>query len=97
MRHGLLTHPADPRAVRADDQFMFGPDLLAAPVLAPGATRRRLYLPRRPLGRPLAVGELPHAATAPCGSAAPGSCAAAARSRCRRRSPSCRCSPARAP
>jgi alpha-D-xyloside xylohydrolase len=45
MRHGLLTHPADPRAVRADDQFMFGPDLLAAPVLAPGATRRRLYLP----------------------------------------------------
>jgi alpha-glucosidase (family GH31 glycosyl hydrolase) len=45
MRHGLLTHPADPRAVRADDQFMFGPDLLAAPVLTPGATRRRLYLP----------------------------------------------------
>jgi alpha-glucosidase (family GH31 glycosyl hydrolase) len=45
MRHGLLTNPGDPRAVRADDQFMFGPDLLAAPVLAPGATRRRLYLP----------------------------------------------------
>jgi len=45
MRHGLLTHPGDRRAVRADDQFMFGPDLLAAPVLEPGATRRRLYLP----------------------------------------------------
>jgi alpha-glucosidase (family GH31 glycosyl hydrolase) len=45
MRHGLLTHPADPRAVRADDQFMFGPDLLAAPVLEPGAMRRRLYAP----------------------------------------------------
>jgi alpha-glucosidase (family GH31 glycosyl hydrolase) len=45
MRHGLLTHPADARAVRADDQFMFGPDLLAAPVLAPGATRRPLYAP----------------------------------------------------
>jgi alpha-glucosidase (family GH31 glycosyl hydrolase) len=45
MRHGLLTHPADPRAARADDQFMFGPDLLAAPVLEPGAIRRRLYAP----------------------------------------------------
>ncbi len=45
MRHGLLTHPRDPRAVRADDQFMFGPDLLAAPVLAPGERRRRLYAP----------------------------------------------------
>jgi len=46
MRHGLLTHPADPRAIRADDQFMFGPDLLAAPVLRPGARRRGVYLPR---------------------------------------------------
>jgi alpha-glucosidase (family GH31 glycosyl hydrolase) len=46
MRHGLLTHPGDRRAVRADDQFMFGPDLLAAPVLAPAAVRRRLYAPR---------------------------------------------------
>jgi alpha-glucosidase (family GH31 glycosyl hydrolase) len=45
MRHGLLTHPGDPRAVRADDQFMFGPDLLAAPVLSPGQRRRRLYAP----------------------------------------------------
>jgi hypothetical protein len=46
MRHGLLTDPGDPRAIRADDQFSFGPDLLAAPVLDPGARRRRLYLPR---------------------------------------------------
>jgi alpha-glucosidase (family GH31 glycosyl hydrolase) len=45
MRHGLLTNPRDRRAVRADDQFMFGPDLLAAPVLAPGATKRGLYAP----------------------------------------------------
>jgi alpha-D-xyloside xylohydrolase len=43
MRHGLLTHPGDRRAIRADDQFMFGSDLLAAPVLAPGERRRRLY------------------------------------------------------
>jgi alpha-glucosidase (family GH31 glycosyl hydrolase) len=46
MRHGLLTHPGDRRAVRAHDQFMFGPDLLAAPVLAPGVESRRLYAPR---------------------------------------------------
>jgi alpha-glucosidase (family GH31 glycosyl hydrolase) len=46
MRHGLLTDPGDPRAARADDQFGFGPDLLAAPVLEPGATKRRLYAPR---------------------------------------------------
>ena len=30
----LLTDPGDPRAGRADDQFEFGPDLLAAPVLS---------------------------------------------------------------
>jgi alpha-glucosidase (family GH31 glycosyl hydrolase) len=45
MRHGLLTHPGDERAVRAHDQFLFGPDLLAAPVTAPGARERRLYAP----------------------------------------------------
>jgi Glycosyl hydrolases family 31 len=46
MRHLALVHPDDPRAVRQDDQFMFGPDLLAAPVLDPGARRREVYLPR---------------------------------------------------
>jgi alpha-glucosidase (family GH31 glycosyl hydrolase) len=46
MRHLALVHPSDPRAVRREDEFMFGPDLLAAPVLDPGATRRELYLPR---------------------------------------------------
>jgi alpha-glucosidase (family GH31 glycosyl hydrolase) len=45
MRHGLLTDPGDRRAVRADDQFMFGPDLLAAPVMSPGQRRRHLYAP----------------------------------------------------
>ena len=45
MRHALLTHPGDRRAIRAHDQFMFGPDLLAAPVTAIGARRRRLYAP----------------------------------------------------
>jgi alpha-glucosidase (family GH31 glycosyl hydrolase) len=45
MRHLALTDPADARAAATDDQFLFGPDLLAAPVLEPGATQRGLYVP----------------------------------------------------
>ena len=59
MRHVLLTNPGDPRARAADDQFGFGPDLLAAPVLEPGARTRRLVSAPRPLGRPVALGDLP--------------------------------------
>jgi alpha-glucosidase (family GH31 glycosyl hydrolase) len=46
MRHLALAYPGDRRAVAREDEFMFGPDLLAAPVLEQGAVRRRLYLPR---------------------------------------------------
>lgn len=46
MRHMALAYPADSKAVARDDQFMFGPDLLAAPVVTEGATSRELYLPR---------------------------------------------------
>ncbi len=45
MRHHVLTHPDDPRAVERDDQYMFGPDLLVAPVYVEGANTRELYLP----------------------------------------------------
>jgi alpha-glucosidase (family GH31 glycosyl hydrolase) len=45
MRHLALRYPGDPQAVKREDEFMFGPDLLAAPVLEPGATERELYLP----------------------------------------------------
>ena len=45
MRHLALAAPGDARAVATDDEFMFGPDLLVAPVLEPGATRRTLYVP----------------------------------------------------
>jgi alpha-glucosidase len=45
MRHMALAYPG--RAVAArDDEFMFGPDLLAAPVVTPGATTRSVRLPR---------------------------------------------------
>lgn len=46
MRHLALEFPRDRRAIAQEDEFMFGPSLLAAPVLEPGAKRRRLYLPR---------------------------------------------------
>ena len=39
MRHLALVHPSQPGR---DDQFLFGPDLLAAPVLDPGVTSREV-------------------------------------------------------
>ena len=38
-------NPHDPVAVRIDDQFILGDDLLIAPVLHRGATSRNVYLP----------------------------------------------------
>jgi alpha-glucosidase (family GH31 glycosyl hydrolase) len=45
MRHLALTNPDDPIALGQEDEFMFGEELLAAPVLEPGATTRTVYLP----------------------------------------------------
>jgi alpha-glucosidase (family GH31 glycosyl hydrolase) len=45
MRHLALVYPGDPAAASRDDELMFGPDLLAAPVVEPGARTRSLYLP----------------------------------------------------
>jgi alpha-glucosidase len=45
MRPLFLDHPEDERAHGRDDQFFFGDDLLAAPVVRPGARERELYLP----------------------------------------------------
>jgi alpha-glucosidase (family GH31 glycosyl hydrolase) len=45
MRHLLLGWPADPQAVARTDEYLFGPDLLVAPVLAPGQRARDVYLP----------------------------------------------------
>ncbi len=45
MRHHVLTHPYDRAATGCDDQYLFGPDLLAAPVTERGARTRALYVP----------------------------------------------------
>jgi alpha-D-xyloside xylohydrolase len=45
MRPLFYDFPTDPSAWAVDDAFMFGPDLLVAPVLHPGTTSREVYLP----------------------------------------------------
>jgi len=45
MQHHVLTHPTDANATGRDDQYMFGPAILVAPVYTEGATERELYLP----------------------------------------------------
>lgn len=45
VRHLMLAWPDDADARRVHDQYLLGPDLLVAPVLAEGATTRRVYLP----------------------------------------------------
>lgn len=45
MAHLALTAPGDPKALAADDQLLFGPDLLAAPVVRPNVRSRRVYAP----------------------------------------------------
>lgn len=45
MRPLLLDFPDDPETWQLNDQFLLGKDLLAAPVLRPGQTRRLVYFP----------------------------------------------------
>jgi sulfoquinovosidase len=45
MRHLALIYPEDEAAAAQEDEFMFGPDLLAAPVQTPGQSQRSIYLP----------------------------------------------------
>ncbi len=46
MRALWLHHPDDRAAVARGDEYLWGHDLLVAPVVEKGATTRRLYLPR---------------------------------------------------
>ncbi len=45
MRPLFFDFPGDEVCSQVDDQFLFGPDLLVAPVLREGARRRDIYLP----------------------------------------------------
>lgn len=45
MRPLFFDFPDDPLAWETEDQFMFGPDILVAPVLYHGARARKVYLP----------------------------------------------------
>ena len=45
MRSFALAFPEEERLAGVDDAFLFGPDLLAAPVITPGATARDVPLP----------------------------------------------------
>jgi alpha-glucosidase (family GH31 glycosyl hydrolase) len=45
MRALWLHYPTDPAAVKLGDEYLWGRDLLVAPVVAKGATERKLYLP----------------------------------------------------
>ena len=46
MRSFALAYPDEPRLAGVDDAFLFGPDLLAAPVLGPGVEEREVPVPR---------------------------------------------------
>ncbi|HEX8943097.1 MAG TPA: TIM-barrel domain-containing protein, partial [Gemmatimonadaceae bacterium] len=46
MRALWLHHPDDATAVARGDEYLWGRDILVAPVVEKGATSRRLYLPR---------------------------------------------------
>lgn len=46
MRHLALVHPDDRKAVAVDDEYLFGSDLLVAPVTTPLTPQRKVYLPR---------------------------------------------------
>lgn len=45
MRPLFYDFPRDPRAWEIEDEFVFGPDILVAPVLHEGAREREVYLP----------------------------------------------------
>ena len=57
MRPLFVDYPDDEIAWTIDDQFLFGPDILVAPVLAAGQTSRSVYLPAGPTWRDAWTGD----------------------------------------
>lgn len=58
MRPLFFEFTNDEECNEVEDQFMFGPDILVAPVVHQGQTSRRLYLPREAKWRDAWTGEI---------------------------------------
>jgi alpha-D-xyloside xylohydrolase len=58
MRPLFYDFPKDRRAWEIEDQYMFGPDLLVAPIMWPGATTKEVYLPEGTTWLEAATGRL---------------------------------------
>jgi alpha-glucosidase len=46
MRPLVLEYPADPQVLNLADEYLFGPEILVAPILDEGAVERSVYLPQ---------------------------------------------------
>jgi alpha-glucosidase len=46
MRPLVLEYPADPNVLNLTDEYLFGPEILVAPILDEGAVERSVYLPQ---------------------------------------------------
>jgi alpha-glucosidase (family GH31 glycosyl hydrolase) len=46
MRPLVLEYPADPQVLNLADEYLFGPEILVAPILDEGALERSVYLPQ---------------------------------------------------
>lgn len=60
MRPLFFDFPADAECAAVEDQFMFGPDILVAPVVEEGQRQRRVYLPAGASWTDAWTGEIDH-------------------------------------
>jgi alpha-D-xyloside xylohydrolase len=58
MRPLFYDFPKDQRCYTIEDQFMFGPDMLIAPVLEPNAKSRRIYFPEGSVWKDALTGKI---------------------------------------
>ncbi len=58
MRPMFFDFPKDEESYQVEDQFLFGPDLLVAPVLYEGARARQVYLPAGTIWKDVWTGEV---------------------------------------
>lgn len=66
MRTMFYEFPKDPTCWEADSQYMFGPDLLIAPIFELGQRERRVYLPEGQIWKNAKTGEVIQGGTEVC-------------------------------